>query len=352
MLGDWQRYAVNSNPPYAITANAAFRRAVFDADRPLRPPHAARPGRRARPPLQRAQRPRASPTAPRPSPATATAPPSAASSASSSAGPTAPAWSPPSTTPSTAARARRPACATSARQVRGLADRPRARSPRGRGPPRVDLEDAWFGLMRQVAWYVGARAGMCARRPRLPRRGAGAPSAEARLPEPPGLTASGDSRRGQCASSGRRNTISGTTQFGEVRSRNRTDSARSSGWIISSAATCSFTNSVIGVSTNPGASAVTWIPCPATSFCVDWLEADHRRLGRRVDRQPRLRRLAGDRGGVDDQRLAVLGARLAQHRQALPRHQHHRPQVDVRAACPPSWSSARASPRRSRPRRC
>lgn len=30
MLGEWQRYAVSSNPPYAITANAAYRRRVFD----------------------------------------------------------------------------------------------------------------------------------------------------------------------------------------------------------------------------------------------------------------------------------------------------------------------------------
>lgn len=30
MLGHWQRYAVNSQPPYAVTANAAFRREVFD----------------------------------------------------------------------------------------------------------------------------------------------------------------------------------------------------------------------------------------------------------------------------------------------------------------------------------
>ena len=29
MLGSWQSYAVSSNPPYAITANAAFRRDVF-----------------------------------------------------------------------------------------------------------------------------------------------------------------------------------------------------------------------------------------------------------------------------------------------------------------------------------
>ncbi|MBM3668173.1 MAG: glycosyltransferase, partial [Actinobacteria bacterium] len=30
MLGEWQRYAVNSNPPYAITANAAYRRRALD----------------------------------------------------------------------------------------------------------------------------------------------------------------------------------------------------------------------------------------------------------------------------------------------------------------------------------
>ena len=48
------------------------------------------------------------------------------------------------------------------------------------------VEDAWFGLMRQIAWYVGARAGM--RRGRRVFRG----EAEARrdrggiaYPEPP-----------------------------------------------------------------------------------------------------------------------------------------------------------------------
>jgi glycosyltransferase involved in cell wall biosynthesis len=30
MLGNWQRFAVGSNPPYAITANASFRRDVLD----------------------------------------------------------------------------------------------------------------------------------------------------------------------------------------------------------------------------------------------------------------------------------------------------------------------------------
>ena len=63
------------------------------------------------------------------------------------------------------------------------------------------------------------------------------------------------------------NTISGTRHARDVRSRNRTDcdvSGRS----------CRpdrprRTNSVIAVSTNPGASAVTWMPRPS-SFCVAW----------------------------------------------------------------------------------
>src|SRR5215203_2963859 len=57
-------------------------------------------------------------------------------------------------------------------------------------------------------------------------------------------------------------------------------------------------------------------------------EVDHRRLGRGVDRQPGLPALAGDRGGIDDQGLAVLGAGLAQHGQALAGAEDQRPQVD------------------------
>ena len=37
MLGAWQRYAVNSNPPYAITANAAYRAEVFQELGPFDP---------------------------------------------------------------------------------------------------------------------------------------------------------------------------------------------------------------------------------------------------------------------------------------------------------------------------
>ncbi|MGZ5322224.1 MAG: glycosyltransferase [Solirubrobacterales bacterium] len=37
MFGGWQRYAVSSNPPYAITANAAYRRDVLDDIGPFDP---------------------------------------------------------------------------------------------------------------------------------------------------------------------------------------------------------------------------------------------------------------------------------------------------------------------------
>jgi glycosyltransferase involved in cell wall biosynthesis len=37
MFGAWQRYAVSSNPPYAITANAAYRRSVLDEIGPFDP---------------------------------------------------------------------------------------------------------------------------------------------------------------------------------------------------------------------------------------------------------------------------------------------------------------------------
>ena len=67
-------------------------------------------------------------------------------------------------------------------------------------------------------------------------------------------------------------TISGTWQLGEVRSRKRTASPMSSGRIISSPGTWPLANSVIGVSTKPGASAVHWIPAPPASRWVDWVK--------------------------------------------------------------------------------
>ncbi len=68
------------------------------------------------------------------------------------------------------------------------------------------------------------------------------------------------------------NTISGTWQLRDVRSRKRTASPRSLGWIIASAGTWPLANSVIAVSTKPGASAVHWIPAPPASRWVDWVK--------------------------------------------------------------------------------
>src|SRR5689334_16688732 len=68
-------------------------------------------------------------------------------------------------------------------------------------------------------------------------------------------------------SPGRWKTISGTTQFGESFRRNRTASATSRVEIISSGLTCSLMKSVIGVSTQPGASATDFTPsAPSSSF--------------------------------------------------------------------------------------
>jgi Glycosyltransferase family 87 len=51
-------------------------------------------------------------------------------------------------------------------------------------------------------------------------------------------------------------------------------------------------------------------------------EPDHRVLGRRVHRQPRLPRLAGDRGRVDDDGGAVLGRRGPEHVDGLAVEEH------------------------------
>lgn len=157
MLGDWQRFAVNSNPPYAITANAAFRRDVFDEVGPFdtRMPRAQdvelglRFNERSRLTLVYAEH--------------AVARHRHRSSQlgffrqqlgwSYGAGLVAAKYHAIDGRPSPPPRLRD--VGTSARglaiTVRLLARR------RGR---REWAEDAWFGLMRQAAWYLGARAGM------------------------------------------------------------------------------------------------------------------------------------------------------------------------------------------------
>ena len=98
----------------------------------------------------------------------------------------------------------------------------------------------------------------------------------------------------------------------------------SSGWIMSSLGTCPSTQSVMAVATKPGHGAVTWMPSFESSLCSPWLQPDDAELRGRVGSEPALSVLAGDRRGVDDQRLPVLGARLLEQRDALARHQVRR----------------------------
>ena len=157
MLGEWQRYAVGSNPPYAITANAAYRREVFDAIGPFdtRMPRAqdVELGLRfsERSPLRLEYA------------AEAVARHRHRSTMrgffrqqlgwSYGAGLVAAKYHALDGRPSPPPRLR-----DIGTQVRGLAVTLRLLlTRRGR---REWVEDAWFGLMRQAAWYVGARAGM------------------------------------------------------------------------------------------------------------------------------------------------------------------------------------------------
>src|SRR5262249_41023742 len=72
-------------------------------------------------------------------------------------------------------------------------------------------------------------------------------------------------------------TSSGTKLRGEVRSRKRTASAMSSAGIIT-APEGSCAQDAPGVSTNPGSSAVTWIPSRLSSACAEWLRATNAAL--------------------------------------------------------------------------
>lgn len=157
MLGEWQRYAVNSNPPYAITANAAYRRQVFEQVGPFdtRMPRAQdvelglRFSERSNMRLVYA--------------AEAVARHRHRSTQrgffrqqlgwSYGAGLVAAKYHALDGRPSPPPRLR-----DIGTQVRGLATTLRLLALR-RGK-REWVEDAWFGLMRQVAWYAGARAGM------------------------------------------------------------------------------------------------------------------------------------------------------------------------------------------------
>ena len=133
---------------------------------------------------------------------------------------------------------------------------------------------------------------------------------------------------GYSASPGRMNWSSGTMQAFVVESRKRMPSAMSSGWIMSS-----FVDAVDPVGHRGGHEAGAdrrHLDARLRQLLVRRLaEPDDAELRRRVGGEPALAELAGDRGGVGDQRLAVLGARLLQHRDALAHHEVDGAQVHV-----------------------
>jgi glycosyltransferase involved in cell wall biosynthesis len=183
MLGEWQRYAVSSNPPYAITANAAYRREVFESIGPFdtRMPRAqdVELGLRfnERSPFRLAYAEHA--VARHRHRSTQRGFFRQQLGWSYGAGLVAAKYHALDGRPSPPPRLR-----DVATQVRGLAVTVRLLAlRRGR---REWVEDAWFSLIRQIAWYAGARAGM--------RRGARVFAGEARArterggpayPEPP-----------------------------------------------------------------------------------------------------------------------------------------------------------------------
>ena len=157
MLGGWQRYAVNSNPPYAITANAAYRREVFESighfDTRMPRAQDVELGLRfsERCPLRLAYSEHA--VARHRHRSTQRGFFRQQLGWSYGAGLVAAKYQAHDGRPSPPPRLR-----DVGTQVRGVAITLRLLAlRRGR---REWVEDAWFGLMRQIAWYVGARAGM------------------------------------------------------------------------------------------------------------------------------------------------------------------------------------------------
>ena len=198
LLGAWQRYAVNSNPPYAITANAAYRASIFERIGPFDPrmPRAQdvelglRFSERSELKLAYGER--------------AVVHHRHRSTQrgffrqqlgwSYGAGLVASKYHALDGRPSPPPRLKDVGYA-----LRGITAVGTLRLRRDPDPPyrREFLEDAWFGLMRQIAWYLGARAGMW--RGRLlfrgearARRARGGPA----YPEPPCPLASQSRRDG------------------------------------------------------------------------------------------------------------------------------------------------------------
>lgn len=157
MLGEWQRYAVGSNPPYAITANAAYRQEVFDQIGPFdtRMPRAqdVELGLRfsERSPLRLVYAEQA--VAHHRHRSTQRGFFRQQLGWSYGAGLVAAKYHALDGRPSPPPRLR-----DIGTQARGLAVTMRLLAlRRGKGEW---VEDAWFSLLRQLAWYAGARAGM------------------------------------------------------------------------------------------------------------------------------------------------------------------------------------------------
>ena len=161
MLGAWQEYAVNSNPPYAITANAAFRRNVFSEIGPFDPrmPRAQDVELGLRFNERSSLRLAYSPTAlvrhrHRPTPGGFFR---QQLGWAYGAGLVAAKYRALDGRPSPPPRLRD--IGNAAEGVRGVLALRVSRDP-AFAYRRSYLEDAWFGLLRQFAWYAGARAGM------------------------------------------------------------------------------------------------------------------------------------------------------------------------------------------------
>ena len=157
MFGAWQRYAVGSNPPYAITANAAYRQEVFDQIGPFdtRMPRAqdVELGLRfsERSPLRLVYAEHA--VAHHRHRSTQRGFFRQQLGWSYGAGLVAAKYHALDGRPSPPPRLR-----DIGTQARGLAVTMRLLAlRRGKGEW---VEDAWFSLLRQLAWYAGARAGM------------------------------------------------------------------------------------------------------------------------------------------------------------------------------------------------
>ena len=211
-------------------------------------------------------------------------------------------------------------------------------------PSRNRPPESWSSVAAVIAVIAAERPGICmiaapsliarsgrrARRGSSPRRSrrpprstrsrsraapppAPARAARPREPEAPVADVDAELHARLRPAAGRR---SRARRIGGVRRRKRTASTMSAAGSSPPAGPVAA-NSVMAVSTKPGQSAVDLIPSRVQLLVHRLGPADHGGLGRGVDGQPGLARLAGDRRHVHDERVAVLGAGRAQQVRAL-----------------------------------